>query len=75
MKLNKDSNIAVHFSVVRCYELNYSFYSTDSSNYKRNTFSYRNFSHISEKYIKFSSFDLSYKKQPETFTTVFFVYC
>ena len=54
MKLNKDLNIAVYFSVVRCYELNYSFYSTDSSNYKRNTFSYRNFSHISEKYIKFS---------------------
>ena len=54
MKLNKDSNVAVHFSVVRCYELSRSFYSTDSSNYKRNTFSYHNFSHISEKYIKFS---------------------
>ena len=51
---NKDSNIAVHFSVVRYYELNCSFYSTDSSNYKRNTFSYQNFSHIPEKYIKFS---------------------
>ena len=33
MNLNKDSNIAVHFSVVRCYELNCSFYGTDSSNY------------------------------------------
>ena len=31
-----------------------SFYSKDSSNYKRNTFSYQNVSHISEKYIKFS---------------------
>ena len=56
--------------VVRCYELNCSFYNADSSNYKRNTI--RIFSHISEKYIKFSSFDLSYKKQPETFTEVFF---
>ena len=55
MKYNKDSNIAVHFSIVCCYELNYSPYSTDSSNHdKRNTFSYQNFSHISEKYIKFS---------------------
>ena len=54
MKYNKDSNIAVRFSIVRCYELNYSLYSTDSSNYKRNTFSYQNFSHIPEKYIKFS---------------------
>ena len=43
MELNKDSNIAVHFSVVRCYELNCSFYCTDSSNYKRNTCSYQNF--------------------------------
>ena len=54
MKLKKDSNITFHLSVNRCYELNCSFYSTDSSNYKRNTFSYQNFSHISEKYIKFS---------------------
>ena len=30
-------------SVVRCYELNCSFYNTDYSNIKRNTFSYRNF--------------------------------
>ena len=32
MKLKKDSNIAVHFSVVCCYELSRSFYSKDSSN-------------------------------------------
>ena len=70
MELNKDSNIAVNFSVVRCYELNRSFYCTDSSNYKRNTYSYQNFSHISKKYIKFTLFDLSYKKQLETFTAV-----
>ena len=35
MKLNKDSNIAVHFSVVHWYELNCSFHSTYSSNFKR----------------------------------------
>ena len=49
MKLHKDSNIAVHFSIVRCDELNCSFYSADSS--KQNSFSNQNFSHISEKYI------------------------
>ena len=54
MKLNKDSNITVHFSVVRDYELNRSCYCADSSNYERNTFSYQNFSPISEKYMKFT---------------------
>ena len=38
MKLNKDSNIAVHFSVVSCYELSSSFYSKDSSNYVARNF-------------------------------------
>ena len=38
MKLKKDSNIAVHFSIVCCYELSRSFYSKDSSNYVARNF-------------------------------------
>ena len=41
-EVKQDSNIAVHFSGVRCHELNCSFYSRDSSNYKRNTFFHLN---------------------------------
>ena len=34
--------------------MNLTAHSTDSNNYERNTLIYQNFSHISEKYIKFS---------------------
>ena len=50
MKFNKDSNIAVHSLFISALFI-CSFYSKDSSN-KQNTFSYQNFSHISEKYIQ-----------------------
>ena len=71
----KDSNIALHFSVVRCFELNCSLYSTDSSNRKRNTFSYQNFSLISENTS--SSLGLIYriKNNLKLLQRFFSVYC
>ena len=50
-------------------------YTTDSSNYKQNSFSYRNFSHTSDKYIKFSYSGLSYKKTTWNFYSGFVCYC